>query len=278
MLTDTYVASGGSPPPKLCRRGHDLSLPDALFPSGTCKACKAVRNEKKKSLDGECANGHSRAVVGVNSNGDCKACAKGYRDKRREFQPEKQMWYQAQRRAKNEGLPFNIDVEDIVIPAHCPVFPHIALVANAGGKRESSPSLDKIVPSLGYVKGNVQVISMKANRMKSDGTLEELVQLGKWAANRLGYEEITLLDQSTPKRDCKQSGHLQTTGKWVYVRFRANTTNGRKLLAVKVCPAEGLEGHLPYFRQRQEAERIIREHGGNQKESDDGTENVRSEG
>ena len=45
---------------------------------------------------------------------------------------------------------------------------------------ENSPSLDRIDPGKGYVKGNVQVISMQANRMKNDGSIEELLLLSKW--------------------------------------------------------------------------------------------------
>lgn len=38
----------------------------------------------------------------------------------------------------------------------------------------NSRSVDRIVPELGYVHGNVRLISQKANQMKSDCTLEEL--------------------------------------------------------------------------------------------------------
>lgn len=41
------------------------------------------------------------------------------------------------------------------------------------------PSLDKIIPKLGYVKGNVWVVSNKANRIKSNATIEELELLVK---------------------------------------------------------------------------------------------------
>lgn len=39
---------------------------------------------------------------------------------------------------------------------------------------EDSPSIDKVIPELGYVRGNVWVISNKANRIKNNATLEEL--------------------------------------------------------------------------------------------------------
>lgn len=43
-----------------------------------------------------------------------------------------------------------------------------------GSRRDRKPSLDRVVPSLGYVKGNVRVISFRANRIKSDATADEL--------------------------------------------------------------------------------------------------------
>ena len=48
------------------------------------------------------------------------------------------------------------------------------------GSREnrfSSPSLDRIDNTKGYVPGNLQVISYRANQLKSDGTLEEFRKL-----------------------------------------------------------------------------------------------------
>ena len=84
----------------------------------------------------------------------------------------------ARARAKRYGLEFNITEEDIFIPSHCPLLGIELQVAE--GKRASksfSPSLDRFDPSKGYIKGNVWVISHKANTMKNDATLKELQKL-----------------------------------------------------------------------------------------------------
>jgi len=49
-----------------------------------------------------------------------------------------------------------------------------------GKSKASSPSLDKIIPSLGYVVGNVQWLSKKANGMKQDASFQELEKFAKW--------------------------------------------------------------------------------------------------
>jgi hypothetical protein len=54
------------------------------------------------------------------------------------------------------------------------------LVGGTPGNRNASPSLDRIDPSQGYIKGNVVVISHKANRLKNDAGLAELRALVAW--------------------------------------------------------------------------------------------------
>lgn len=77
-------------------------------------------------------------------------------------------------RAVNRDLPFNIDESDIIIPTHCPLL-GIEIKINYSGKRQNnSPTLDRFIPELGYIKGNVWMISWKANRIKSDLNKEEL--------------------------------------------------------------------------------------------------------
>lgn len=90
------------------------------------------------------------------------------------------MLYAARRRAKLFRLPINIDETDVVIPARCPAL-GIRLVTGGGrGHFPSRPSLDRIVPERGYTKGNVQVISTRANAIKQDATPQELEAVAAW--------------------------------------------------------------------------------------------------
>ena len=78
--------------------------------------------------------------------------------------------------AKCKGVPFNLTLEDIKVPEFCPIL-GIPLARSTGSHTDSSPSLDRIDPSLGYVRGNVIVISYRANRIKNDATIPELQKI-----------------------------------------------------------------------------------------------------
>lgn len=81
-------------------------------------------------------------------------------------------------RARKRGVPFSLTVEDIRVKVvHvCPVL-GIPLDYTARGKkgcRPNSPSVDRIVPALGYVPGNIIVVSHRANTIKNDSSPDEL--------------------------------------------------------------------------------------------------------
>lgn len=87
--------------------------------------------------------------------------------------PEKTMLAAAKKAARVKNVPFDLTAADIVIPFACPVL-GVPLYRGEGIRTECSPSLDRIKPALGYVRGNVMVISWRANRIKADATFEEL--------------------------------------------------------------------------------------------------------
>lgn len=86
----------------------------------------------------------------------------------------------ARSRAKKYGLPFALTSKDIEIPEFCPVLGVKMEWHDKQGGSPLSPSIDRIQPSLGYVRGNVAVISSRANRIKTDATAEEVQKVADW--------------------------------------------------------------------------------------------------
>lgn len=93
--------------------------------------------------------------------------------------PETFFVYRAKQRANKLGLPFDLTEDDIYIPKTCPVLgielrkPSLEGKWDCANEHDACPSLDRIIPELGYVKGNVMVISKRANTIKSFGTKDE---------------------------------------------------------------------------------------------------------
>lgn len=86
--------------------------------------------------------------------------------------PGKALFQRTRKRAADKGLPFDLEESDIVVPEFCPV---LGIRLQIGDRKfGASPSIDRIVPALGYVKGNVLICSQRANRIKNDATIEEL--------------------------------------------------------------------------------------------------------
>ncbi len=77
------------------------------------------------------------------------------------------------RRAKKSNEPFNLDIDDIDVPEFCPAL-GLRLDWEAGLRADNLPSLDKVIPKLGYIKGNVRMISFRANRLKNNATLSDI--------------------------------------------------------------------------------------------------------
>ena len=147
-----------------------------------CLLWKSVSEFRENSRS---ATGFQYYCIDCGSKGDreymstpgAKAIDRVWRDNN----PERLLFYSARRRSRKGLIPFTITLDDIVIPEVCPV---LGIILEPGrGKKgavPSSPSLDRIIPELGYVPGNVQVISHKANSMKMDATLKELRSFAAW--------------------------------------------------------------------------------------------------
>ena len=108
----------------------------------------------------------------------------------------------AKYRAQQKNLPFDIDLGYIrsmvgnhaQLASHCPV---LGVPLEWSCERDigritlpNSPSLDRIDPSKGYVKGNVWIISHRANQIKSDASHDEL----KCVAEAVGRAIVNSLE------------------------------------------------------------------------------------
>lgn len=93
--------------------------------------------------------------------------------------PNYRMWRNIQQRAKLAKIPFSILPSDIVIPTHCPVL-GIELDTRRVKLHDAYPTVDRIIPALGYTVENIQVMSWRANRIKRDGSAEEHERIAAW--------------------------------------------------------------------------------------------------
>lgn len=129
----------------------------------TLKRCCRCKKLLERTLFPECRSNKDGLQAW------CSPCRRVYH----EDDPRRQMLSNAKSRAKRRGLDFDLILEDIKIPEVCPVFGQPFKLGIKGWSRDS-PSLDRIDISKGYIKGNVQVISWRANDVKGDATIEEL--------------------------------------------------------------------------------------------------------
>jgi hypothetical protein len=87
------------------------------------------------------------------------------------------------KRAALKNVPHGITRDHLIAMAHptCPVLGiPMDYACAAKVKNDHSPTVDRLIPQNGYVADNITVISERANRGKSDATLEELKALRDW--------------------------------------------------------------------------------------------------
>lgn len=144
---------------KKCINGH-LDKRDTKY--GACNKCKVLWNinRRKKYSSENVKNNRSENFINFwarEARGHCRT------------------------RAKKKDLPFNLEASYIksIMVTHCPVL-GIELdysLGNKGHAQQNSPSIDRIVPELGYIEGNIIIVSYRANSLRQDATIEELTQV-----------------------------------------------------------------------------------------------------
>lgn len=121
-----------------------------------CRSCHIYKPWEDYHKHSGCVNGYNTV---------CKECRKGVaREHWKSETPVGKIYNRAKSRANKKGIEFNIELSDIVIPDVCPVLK----------LKEFTPSIDRIDPSKGYIKGNIRIISNRANMLKNNASVEEL--------------------------------------------------------------------------------------------------------
>jgi len=108
----------------------------------------------------------------VNKTAIC-AAAREHSRKKHIADPRYKMLSSAKLRAKNAGRECTLILSDIVIPELCPLL-GVKITTGSRQVKNTSPTIDRKDSAKGYIRGNIWVISWRANRIKSDATLEEL--------------------------------------------------------------------------------------------------------
>lgn len=134
----------------LCDCGRTVVVPGFPLRSGTTQSCGCYAADQSRIRWSK--HGKSRDIIYL-------------------------MLRAARQRAKLKNVHFDLTIDDLPasLPETCPVL-GIPILSNVGGRKTTpnSPSLDRRIPSLGYVKGNVRIISHRANELKSNATVDEL--------------------------------------------------------------------------------------------------------
>lgn len=106
--------------------------------------------------------------------------------------PECFVLHNIKTRAKKQGVPFELTAEDLVTPEFCPVL-GIRLERSTnpkGGVTDCAPTVDRLIPELGYIKGNIIIVSHKANRIKNNATVEELETVARFYRDLFTAKEM----------------------------------------------------------------------------------------
>lgn len=102
--------------------------------------------------------------------------------------PEGRLLYRLYKSHQDFGFNFNLTIEDIVIPERCPLLNVVLLTDPKFKDHPHYYTGDRIDSSKGLIKGNIQVISLQANRMKSKSTENELLLFATNALKLLSNE------------------------------------------------------------------------------------------
>ncbi len=114
----------------------------------------------------------------------CNSCKVKKTRKWRLDNRERSLFNCIKNRATRQGWEFDLEIEDIVFPDFCPIL-GIKIDKNSPSRVDTSPTVDRIDTNKGYTKDNTVICSWRANKLKSNGTFEEIEKIYLFMKDRL---------------------------------------------------------------------------------------------
>lgn len=174
---------------KICRDcGRELPL-DMFYKNGTgyrpeCKECTLKAISERRSRDIEASRAKERERYHKNRDKEI-AAMKRYRKNLKETNYFKHFIMNKKKSVMRACIHWDLDEDYLreLFTGVCPVF---GCAIHAGGaKDDCKAELDRLIPSKGYVKGNVRWISRRANRIKSDASIDEIKKILKYMEEQI---------------------------------------------------------------------------------------------
>jgi hypothetical protein len=168
-LGHTYFFSG-----RACKRGHAAAR---YVSTPVCVECVRLKYaENKDSIISKLKESYHADPAKYRE----KEIARYKENPKRYW--AKNVYKNVKKRATELGLPFDLTRRYIegIIPDTCPVFDTPFTFYGNQKMKGTSASLDRLKPELGYVEGNVRVISIKANNIKSNATAKDVAKVAQW--------------------------------------------------------------------------------------------------
>jgi hypothetical protein len=126
----------------------------------------------RREIQSRYRNSHRAELSAYNTSPEGRLLSNARNEKYRATRYVSVMLAQTKFRAKKLHLKFDLIPGDILVPTTCPV---LGIPIRRGrGRTDNSPSIDRVIPSRGYIRGNVRIISFRANAIKRDASSAEL--------------------------------------------------------------------------------------------------------
>jgi hypothetical protein len=177
-------------PNKECRNGL----------AGTCRNCHRAYTRDWKAINSERIAPRRRALYAARTARD-KQKKEHARWERQPYKMRARVLYLGMRaRAQSRAIPLDKAALDVFAltnwlmrqtDCECCRQP-FQMIPKGAVWSDSSPSIDRLVPALGYVPGNVALLCWRCNNLKRNATAAELRRISDWMGSRVLARERPL--------------------------------------------------------------------------------------